>query len=44
MIIAIVGMAGAGKSEAASYLRQKLDFGYLRFGQVVEEGAKKWAR
>lgn len=41
MIIAIVGMAGSGKSEAASYLSQKLNFGYLRFGKVVEEGAKK---
>lgn len=41
MIVAIVGMAGVGKSAAASYLKSKLGFGYLRFGEVVEEGAKK---
>lgn len=32
--IAIVGMAGSGKTEAANYLKEK-DFGYVRFGQVV---------
>src|SRR3990167_9040093 len=38
-LIAIVGMAGAGKSEACAYFRDQLHFSYLRFGQVVvEEG------
>ena len=34
-LIAIVGMAGAGKSEACAYFRETLGFGYLRFGEAV---------
>lgn len=36
-ILAIVGMPGAGKSEATSYL-QKKGFPFIRFGQLTDEG------
>jgi dephospho-CoA kinase len=36
LIIAIVGMPGAGKSEAAAYL-QKHGIPFLRFGQLTDE-------
>lgn len=39
-MIAVVGMAGAGKSEVSTYFRETLGFGYLRFGDVVENGVK----
>ncbi len=39
-IIAIVGMAGAGKTEAASFFEKK-GFSVLRFGAVVDEGIKE---
>lgn len=39
-IIAIVGMPGAGKTEAASYL-QKKGIPFLRFGDFTEETLKK---
>lgn len=44
MLIAIVGMPGAGKTEAASFFRDKLKFAYLRFGEVVEEGLRRESR
>jgi len=34
-LICLVGLPGAGKSEVAEYLKQKKDFGYLRFGQIT---------
>ena len=40
MLIALVGMPGGGKSEAGFFLRDKKGFGYLRFGDIVEDGAK----
>lgn len=40
MLIALVGMPGGGKSEAGFYLREKKKFGYFRFGDIVEDGAK----
>lgn len=39
-IIAIVGMPGAGKSEAASFFHEK-GMPVLRFGSVIEEGIKE---
>lgn len=41
MLVAIVGMPGAGKSEVSGHLKDKLKFGYLRFGDVVEDGVKE---
>lgn len=41
MLVAIVGMPGAGKSSVSNYLKDKLKFGYLRFGDVVEDGVKE---
>lgn len=38
-IIAIVGMAGAGKTEAATFFKQK-GMKVLRFGLVIDEGLK----
>ncbi len=38
-IIAIVGMAGAGKTEAANFFKEK-GMGVLRFGLVIDEGLK----
>ena len=38
-IIAIVGMPGAGKSEAASYLHEK-GIPFIRFGQLTDETVK----
>jgi dephospho-CoA kinase len=40
VIIAIVGMPGAGKSEAASYL-QKKGIPFIRFGQLTDETVKE---
>lgn len=40
MLIALVGMPGGGKSEASFFLRDKKEFGYLRFGEIVEAGAR----
>lgn len=40
MLIALVGMPGGGKSEAGFFLRDIKGFGYLRFGDIVEDGAK----
>lgn len=34
-------MAGAGKTSVSSYFRDKYRFGYLRFGDVVEQGARE---
>lgn len=34
-LICLVGLPGAGKSEVAEYLRKKINFGYLRFGQIT---------
>lgn len=39
-IIAIVGMAGAGKTEAATFFKEK-GMSILRFGLVIDEGLKK---
>lgn len=39
MIFALVGMPGAGKSEVASYLKQK-GFPFVRFGQITEDEVK----
>lgn len=39
-IIAIVGMPGAGKSEAASFFHEK-GMPVLRFGSVIEDGIKE---
>jgi len=39
-IIALVGMPGAGKSEAASYLKQK-QIPFIRFGDLTEETLKE---
>jgi len=41
MLVAIVGMPGSGKSEAAAYFREKLGFVSLRFGDVVEKGVEE---
>ncbi len=38
-IIAIVGMAGSGKSEAANFFKEK-GLPILRFGDVIDEGIK----
>lgn len=40
IILAFVGMPGAGKSEAASYLDKK-GIPFVRFGQFVEDGVKE---
>lgn len=40
MILAIVGMAGAGKSEAAAYLASK-GYPVLRFGDETDTGVKE---
>lgn len=37
LLLAFVGMPGSGKSEAATYLKQK-GFAYVRFGEITEEG------
>lgn len=39
IVIAIVGMAGSGKSEAAKFFKEK-DLPILRFGDVIDEGIK----
>ncbi len=39
-IIAIVGMPGAGKSEAAQYLEKK-GLPFIRFGEFTDEGVKE---
>lgn len=39
-ILAFVGMPGAGKSEAASYLKNK-GVPFIRFGQFTDEGVKE---
>ncbi|MBI2033062.1 MAG: AAA family ATPase [Candidatus Levybacteria bacterium] len=39
-IIAFVGMPGAGKSEATTYL-QKKGIPFVRFGQITDEGVKE---
>lgn len=39
-IIAIVGMPGAGKSEAANFFHEK-GMPVLRFGSIIEEGIKE---
>lgn len=41
MLIALVGMPGAGKSEAAGFLRDQLGWAYLRFGDAVEKRVKE---
>lgn len=38
-ILAFVGMPGAGKSEAISYIEKK-GIPFLRFGQITDEGVK----
>lgn len=40
VILAFVGMPGAGKSEAAAYLQQK-GIPFIRFGQFTDEGVEK---
>lgn len=40
LIIAFVGMPGAGKSEATSYLTKK-KIPYVRFGEITDEGVKE---
>lgn len=39
LILAIVGMAGSGKSEAAKFFQEK-GFPSVRFGQITDEGIK----
>lgn len=39
IVIAIVGMAGSGKSEAAKFFKEK-NIPILRFGDVIDEGIK----
>ncbi len=34
-LICLVGLPGAGKTEAANYLMTKRDFGFVRFGQIT---------
>ena len=38
-LIAIVGMPGAGKSEAIAYIKSK-GIACIRFGQITEDGLK----
>src|SRR5690606_7882844 len=40
VILAFVGMPGAGKSEAAQYLKNK-NIPFVRFGQFTDEGVKE---
>jgi len=40
LIIAFVGMPGAGKSEAASFLSQK-GIPFIRFGEITDEGLRE---
>jgi dephospho-CoA kinase len=40
ILLAIVGMPGAGKTEASVYLAKK-GFPFVRFGDVTDEGLKK---
>lgn len=40
IILAFVGMPGAGKSEAATYLKQK-GVSFIRFGQFTDDGVKE---
>lgn len=40
IILAFVGMPGAGKSEAVSYIQQK-GVPFVRFGQITEDGIKE---
>lgn len=39
LILAFVGMPGAGKSEAVSYLKDK-KIPFVRFGEITDEGVK----
>lgn len=39
-ILAIVGMPGAGKTEAVTYLRDAKKMPYVRFGELTDEGVK----
>lgn len=39
-ILAFVGMPGAGKSEAASYLQKEKNIPFVRFGQITDDGLK----
>lgn len=40
-ILAIVGLAGAGKTESTEYIMQKTNWPKVYFGQVVVDGAKE---
>jgi len=40
-LICVVGMPGAGKTEVSEYIRQKGEFGYFRFGQIVLDKVKE---
>lgn len=40
-LICLVGMCGSGKSETAEYLKEKRDFGYVRFGQIALDKVKE---
>ncbi len=43
--IAIVGMPGSGKSIVADYLKEKYNFGFVRFGQItLDEVTKRWGK
>ena len=40
LIIAIIGMPGAGKSEVISYIKNK-GIPFVRFGKITDEGLKR---
>lgn len=40
LVLALVGMPGAGKSEVASYLAEK-GFPFVRFGQITEDEVRR---
>ncbi len=41
MILAVVGLAGAGKSEACQYLIKKTNWPKIHFGDITAEGLKE---
>lgn len=40
VILAFVGMPGAGKTEAADYLEQKKQIPFVRFGEITDKGVQ----
>src|SRR5438093_506901 len=41
VVLAVVGLAGSGKSEACKYLAQKTNWPKIHFGDITAEGLKE---